>query len=1180
MQSSGSINERGYFCPESTCSISSSSNLHNLSSHHHHPNLHHHQPQHHETNSNVYTTNSLNSMTYGSNNFSDNLSPLSPNHRNSLNLSHHTASQPQHHQHNHLSSFNKYPQNSNSSQANFVNQLSQQPPTTQSQPTGPNLPNGPYSDQHYSNANNINYRHDEMSSNQSYTSHLTSNGNSSANIFRNMNSSRPTSGYDSFNGMDSIDPLNLNRPSSGAWSESIIRHSMTTTGNNTPCTNSSQIHTLSGNSINQMLTPDGRHHLQSHNSLHTASGHNSIISSHHQNLNSTSTTQNLYYNGMEHYNTTASSHSGQNILPHSNNSQGQYHHTCFSNSSSASVATNLANLSTQSRPASGYEDICDTFDSGFNFARPQAPNMGPGSAFGMPGSFMPSMNHLDAMSNHNAYLQNAYYKYHYGENKINNTDNNLPPPYSRQGNNNLPKMPNGQPPPPTYLANNLQGQAANANRDMVTCSSNKSEYGNFSDSAGMSALATQNSTECHSGQCEKEISQQLEMLMLRNQNQVPNTEESEEVKSHTMKKKSKEKNLKIDEISSINDSGLCKTMGTPSTNISSKLDFQKELVEEVPKMGEKTSLHNPRVTASEFSDTFLKPIFFRSEPEKSKDKEKRKKSKMIKQTGPQRIVTPISKVKSSWYRFFIEQHMENMDKERRKRRDRLLNLEQEMSKKNFQADEREQIRAVQHTKESQCLRRKRQKLSTSDFTWIKTLGVGAFGEVALAIQNETDEIFAIKKLKKLEIKRKKQTAHVKAERDILAEADTPWIPKLWYSFQDSDHLYFVTEYIPGGDLMSLLIKMEIFSEMMGKFYVAEMVLALEYVHRIGYIHRDIKPDNILIDRSGHIKLADFGLCTGFRWTHDSYYYNDPNAQAPERKNIEWHVQASTAWRQDGEMSPTSTNVPIQHGEKSKKLGKPDLGQIKEDSSEDENNKNRTISQEVILERDKASEHVIKYSLVGTPNYIAPEVLKQEGYTQNCDWWSVGVILYEMVIGMPPFYAQSSIETQRKIINYKKTFKIPPKPRISNACKHIINSWICDQNQRLSCIHEIKQHDWFKTSIDKRTRQVIEHKFDWDNLRNTPAPYIPRITNEYDTTNFDEIPNDPYMMQHANGGTGVGGGGAGGAEANNDNSWMRNNNQKSKSNNELYDAAPYFDDFSYKRIDMKDIYNEWRQQQQQ
>merc|ERR1739838_1301134 len=124
-----------------------------------------------------------------------------------------------------------------------------------------------------------------------------------------------------------------------------------------------------------------------------------------------------------------------------------------------------------------------------------------------------------------------------------------------------------------------------------------------------------------------------------------------------------------------------------------------------------------------------------------------------------------------------------------------------------------------------------------------------------------------------------------AERDILAEADNEWVVKLYYSFQDKDNLYFVMDYIPGGDLMSLLIKFGIFQEALTKFYISELVCAVESVHKMGFIHRDIKPDNILIDADGHIKLTGFGLCTGFRWTHEQQQYRNKNGEsAPIRQD--------------------------------------------------------------------------------------------------------------------------------------------------------------------------------------------------------------------------------------------------------------------------------------------------------
>uniref|UniRef100_A0A8D2H1R8 non-specific serine/threonine protein kinase n=1 Tax=Urocitellus parryii TaxID=9999 RepID=A0A8D2H1R8_UROPR len=214
------------------------------------------------------------------------------------------------------------------------------------------------------------------------------------------------------------------------------------------------------------------------------------------------------------------------------------------------------------------------------------------------------------------------------------------------------------------------------------------------------------------------------------------------------------------------------------------------------------------------------------------------------------------------FKFFMEQHVENVIKTYQQKVNRRLQLEQEMAKAGLCEAEQEQMRKILYQKESNYNRLKRAKMNKSMFVKIKTLGIGAFGEVCLACKVDTHALYAMKTLRKKDILNQNQVAHVKAERDILAEAD--------------NDLYFVMDYIPGGDMMSLLIRMEVFPEHLARFYMAELTLAIESVHKMGFIHRDIKPDNILINLDGHIKLTDFGLCSGFRWTHNSKYYQKGN----------------------------------------------------------------------------------------------------------------------------------------------------------------------------------------------------------------------------------------------------------------------------------------------------------------
>uniref|UniRef100_A0AC35FD95 Protein kinase domain-containing protein n=1 Tax=Panagrolaimus sp. PS1159 TaxID=55785 RepID=A0AC35FD95_9BILA len=151
------------------------------------------------------------------------------------------------------------------------------------------------------------------------------------------------------------------------------------------------------------------------------------------------------------------------------------------------------------------------------------------------------------------------------------------------------------------------------------------------------------------------------------------------------------------------------------------------------------------------------------------------------------------------------------------------------------------------------------RIKCADFDAIKVIGRGAFGEVRLVRQKNSRKVYALKLLNKNEMLRRADTAFFWEERDIMAYSKSEWIVRLHYAFQDKTHLYMVMEYMPGGDVANLMLNYEI-DEEWARFYVAELILALDALHSMGYIHRDVKPDNILISSTGHIKLADFGSC--------------------------------------------------------------------------------------------------------------------------------------------------------------------------------------------------------------------------------------------------------------------------------------------------------------------------------
>lgn len=175
--------------------------------------------------------------------------------------------------------------------------------------------------------------------------------------------------------------------------------------------------------------------------------------------------------------------------------------------------------------------------------------------------------------------------------------------------------------------------------------------------------------------------------------------------------------------------------------------------------------------------------------------------------------------------------------------------------------------------ESGHLRERRHKLSVDNFEQLEIIGRGAFGEVRLVREKASGEVFAMKKLRKCEMVLKGQVHHVRAELDLMSEVDdtNDWVVKLHYSFSDDDFLYLVMEYVPGGDMMSLLMKRDVLTLDEARFYAAQTVLAIESLHKLSYIHRDIKPDNLLIDGEGHIKLTDFGLVKSLAQTRLRFY---------------------------------------------------------------------------------------------------------------------------------------------------------------------------------------------------------------------------------------------------------------------------------------------------------------------
>ena len=288
-----------------------------------------------------------------------------------------------------------------------------------------------------------------------------------------------------------------------------------------------------------------------------------------------------------------------------------------------------------------------------------------------------------------------------------------------------------------------------------------------------------------------------------------------------------------------------------------------------------------------------------------------------------------------------------------------------------------------------------------DFKHLKVLGQGSFGKVVLVKNENNNKLYAMKILDKSYIVKKNQVSHTQTERVLLEKLKHPFIVRLNYAFQDSKKLYFITEFLQGGELFFHLRRNSGYKENAVRFYMAQIVLALEYMHNNNYIYRDLKPENILIDKEGNIKLTDFGL---------------------------------------SKILPPDENTT--------------------------------------------------YTMCGTAEYLAPEILFGKGYDKTCDWFSFGVVIFEMFCGYHPFKSKGQkIDPQ---IYLSKTY-IPDK--VGKTARDLIEKlFVCNPQKRLGykSADEVKNHPFFKgIDFDKVLRK--EYK----------PPFIPKLKDNTDLRYFDE-----------------------------------------------------------------------------
>ncbi|KAJ3016012.1 hypothetical protein HKX48_004268 [Thoreauomyces humboldtii] len=377
------------------------------------------------------------------------------------------------------------------------------------------------------------------------------------------------------------------------------------------------------------------------------------------------------------------------------------------------------------------------------------------------------------------------------------------------------------------------------------------------------------------------------------------------------------------------------------------------------------------------------------------------------------------------------------------------------------AGEEEQQRAWKRYcgKERVVLRKRRTRTRLASFNILTQVGQGGYGQVFLARKNDTKELCALKKMSKKQLHKLGEIDHILTERDILTRTSTPWLVKLLYAFQDTDHVYLAMEYVPGGDMRTLLNNSGVLREAHARFYVAEMVVAVAELHQLGYIHRDLKPENFLVDATGHLKLTDFGLSRG-------------------------RLSTAMVERMEKRLSVASKVQPTPR------------------STAERRNIHRSIRREDML----------AYSLVGSPDYMAPEVLngKQEGYGLAADYWSIGCILFECLAGFPPFTAATTDEVWVNVYNWAVVLERPEYTgadvefNLSDTAWDLITSFLINSASRLQTLQAIQVHPFF-----------VDHPF--TRLRSaTPLvrpPFVPALKEPTDTAYFDDFTDEADMKMY-------------------------------------------------------------------
>ncbi|MCJ1308734.1 hypothetical protein MMC25_002388 [Agyrium rufum] len=382
------------------------------------------------------------------------------------------------------------------------------------------------------------------------------------------------------------------------------------------------------------------------------------------------------------------------------------------------------------------------------------------------------------------------------------------------------------------------------------------------------------------------------------------------------------------------------------------------------------------------------------------------------------------------------------------------------------ATEYEELRHKYLGRERANLRKRRTRLRQGDFQILTQVGQGGYGQVFLASKRDTKEVCALKVMSKKLLFKLDEIRHILTERDILTAAKSDWLVKLLYAFQDDHSIYLAMEYVPGGDFRTLLNNTGVLHNRHARFYISEMFCCVDALHQLGYIHRDLKPENFLIDSTGHVKLTDFGLASGIL--------------APQ-KIESMRIKLESV----GKLASSDASNPI---------------------FSPSNTANRSMAERRDGYRSLRDREVnYAKSIVGSPDYMAPEVLKGEEYDFTVDYWSLGCMLFEALAGYPPFAGSTVDETWSNLRHWKKVFRKPdyddPNYFLSQRTWDLITRLITTKPHRFSGFTEIKAHAYF-AEVDFATLRLSQR-----------APFVPELDGETDAGYFDDFENEKDMAKY-------------------------------------------------------------------